>query len=171
MFLSVSSLNILFSIKVHVVAYLGLLYPLCSYRWQWKCLFIIAVLFPPCVCVELFLHITIYTCVLFMARMQQLPTLFYLILDVWSGGRTSIEALFLFDLKGDGAAGSCQLHAWMLVCYRTFKRTLWNFRLDHSIQQIMIIISLLFPIRPHLHRKLPCCCCFFFLSFWAHMCY
>lgn len=43
-----------------------------------------------------------------MAWMQQLPKIFYLMLDMLSGGWTSVEAIFLCDMKGVAAAVGCE---------------------------------------------------------------
>lgn len=152
MFLSVSSSSILFSKTVPVTCLMHT-WPVVSSLFiqvTMKVSIYYCNTFFFCVCVELFLHINIYIYMCMMAWMQQLPKIFDLMLDMLSGGWTSVEALFLCDLKGVAAAVSCEPE-----CQFFTEHLKTPSQLDLSIQQqfFLTILSSFKLFNCHLEKK------------------
>lgn len=85
-----------------------------------------------------------------MAWMQQLPKIFDLMLDMLSGGWTSVEVIFLCDLKGVAAAVSCEPE-----CQFVTEHLKTPSQLDLSIQQqfFLTILSSFMLFNCHLEKK------------------
>lgn len=104
----------------HCLMHTWACYNLCSRRWQWKCVFIIAVLFF-CLCLTFLAYQYKYVCVHGLNAATSQDVLLGLRPVIRRLNLLRISSFLFFFCRPERwcAAGSRQLQAWMLVCYRT----------------------------------------------------